>query len=493
MSMIRADHLTFSYAGAQPVFEDVGFVIDTEWKLALVGRNGRGKTTLLQLLAGRYAYSGNIHASVRFSYFPCEIQEGSCLTREVLQTIAPFAQEWEMLRELSWLALDEEVLDRPFDTLSQGEQTKVQLAALFLDEDSFQLIDEPTNHLDARSRSLVAAYLKRKCGFILVCHDRQVLDACTDHIMALGRDGIEICRGSYSAWLENVQRRQNDEEVQNEQLKKDIRRLREAARRTSGWSDQVEASKRGAADKGYVGHKAAKMMKRSKAIEARCEAAIAEKRSLLRHVERMDELKISPLSHHSDVLVRLNDVAPCYEGRMVCAPPQRKDPAGRTRMSERAERLRQEQPAEGDHGRADRAHRHGGAASGLVISCVPQDASFLCGLPGAYAKQLGIDESLFKALLRKMGFARADFEQEMSGYSDGQKKKVLIAGSLCQQAHLYIWDEPLNFIDIESRMQIESLLRRYAPTMLIVEHDQAFQEQIDGRILQMHAGKEDQE
>ena len=95
-----------------------------------------------------------------------------------------------MLRELSWLALDEEVLDRPFDTLSQGEQTKVQLAALFLDEDSFQLIDEPTNHLDARSRSLVAAYLKRKRGFILVCHDRQVLDACTDHIMALGRDGI---------------------------------------------------------------------------------------------------------------------------------------------------------------------------------------------------------------------------------------------------------------------------------------------------------------
>lgn len=120
ISMIRADHLTFSYAGAQPVFEDVGFVIVTEWKLALVGRNGRGKTTLLQLLAGRYAYSGNIHASVRFSYFPCEIQDGSCLTREVLQTIAPFAQEWEMLRELSWLALDEEVLDRPFDTLSQG-------------------------------------------------------------------------------------------------------------------------------------------------------------------------------------------------------------------------------------------------------------------------------------------------------------------------------------------------------------------------------------
>ncbi|MFR9256601.1 MAG: hypothetical protein ACLVJ6_14480 [Merdibacter sp.] len=65
-------------------------------------------------------------------------------------------------------------------------------------------------------------------------------------------------------------------------------------------------------------------------------------------------------------------------------------------------------------------------------------------------------------------------------------------GSLCQQAHLYIWDEPLNFIDIESRMQIESLLRRYAPTMLIVEHDQASGAD-RWAILQMHAGKEDQE
>ena len=124
-------------------------------------------------------------------------------------------------------------------------------------------------------------------------------------------------------------------------------------------------------------------------------------------------------------------------------------------------------------------------ASGLVISCVPQDASFLCGLPGAYAKQLGIDESLFKALLRKMGFARADFEQEMSGYSDGQKKKVLIAGSLCQQAHLYIWDEPLNYIDVLSRMQIENLLLEYKPTILFVEHDSAFCENIATKTVEL--------
>ena len=70
------------------------------------------------------------------------------------------------------------------------------------------------------------------------------------------------------------------------------------------------------------------------------------------------------------------------------------------------------------------------------------------------------------------------FEKRIEDYSEGQKKKVLIAGSLLTSAHLYIWDEPLNYIDVFSRMQIESLIKRYNPTMLIVEHDVRFREMI---------------
>ncbi|HKM23136.1 MAG TPA: ATP-binding cassette domain-containing protein, partial [Lachnospiraceae bacterium] len=69
-------------------------------------------------------------------------------------------------------------------------------------------------------------------------------------------------------------------------------------------------------------------------------------------------------------------------------------------------------------------------------------------------------------------------DKHMEEYSEGQKKKVLIAGSILQQAHLYIWDEPLNYIDVFSRMQIEQLLMKYQPTMLIVEHDRTFSEKI---------------
>ena len=66
------------------------------------------------------------------------------------------------------------------------------------------------------------------------------------------------------------------------------------------------------------------------------------------------------------------------------------------------------------------------------------------------------------------------FEKDMADFSAGQKKKVLIARSLCEDAHLHIWDEPLNYVDVISRIQIEELLLKYAPTILFVEHDKAF-------------------
>ena len=72
----------------------------------------------------------------------------------------------------------------------------------------------------------------------------------------------------------------------------------------------------------------------------------------------------------------------------------------------------------------------------------------------------------------------------MSRYSAGQKKKVLLAKSLCERAHLYIWDEPLNYIDVLSRIQIEDLLLEYAPTMIFVEHDEVFQEKVATKIVE---------
>jgi len=77
-----------------------------------------------------------------------------------------------------------------------------------------------------------------------------------------------------------------------------------------------------------------------------------------------------------------------------------------------------------------------------------------------------------------LDFHQIQFGKNMQDFSGGQKKKVLIAKSLCEQAHLYVWDEPLNFIDVYSRIQIEQLINEFSPTMILVEHDSAFRDMI---------------
>ena len=179
MSMIRVENLTFAYPSSYDnIFENVSFQIDTDWKLGFIGRNGRGKTTFLNLLLGKYEYQGKIQASVQFDYFPYPVSNKDRLTTDILSEVCPLAEEWELLRELSYLEVREDAVWRPFFTLSNGEQTKVLLAALFLNSGHFLLIDEPTNHLDMKARETVSAYLKRKKGFILVSHDRTSRHGC---------------------------------------------------------------------------------------------------------------------------------------------------------------------------------------------------------------------------------------------------------------------------------------------------------------------------
>ncbi|MCI8303074.1 MAG: ABC-F family ATP-binding cassette domain-containing protein [Lawsonibacter sp.] len=492
MSQITIQNLHFTYDGDHtPVFEGLNLQLDTGWKLGLVGRNGRGKTTLLRLLEGELEGRGAISLGQPCLRWPRPVTDPARRTLDILLEGVSPEEEWRLSWELSKLGLGEEVLDRPFATLSGGEQTRALLAALFLDEGAYPMVDEPTNHLDGPGRALVSEYLRNlDRGFLLVSHDRAFLDGCTDHILALNQTGPELVRGTFSSWFQDKENRDRGELARNEKLKGEIRRLEQAAKRTSGWSDKVEQSKYGSKnsglrpDRGFIGHKSAKMMQRAKNIESRQQSAIQEKAGLLKDIERADSLKLTPLVYHSSRLLEGRELSISYPGMTI--KPVRftlnqgdrlclngGNGSGKTSLLRLA--LGEEVPHTGILFRAP----------GLEISYVSQRADFLRGNPVDWAEEQGLDLTRFLTVLRKLDFSRALFERDMAGYSAGQQKKVLLAASLCRSAHLYLWDEPLNYIDLFSRMQIEELLLEYQPTLLFVEHDRVFREKIATQVVEI--------
>lgn len=510
MSQIAVSQLTFTYPGSfEPLFEEVSFVLDSHWKLGFVGRNGRGKTTFLRLLLGEYAYTGTITTSLSFAYFPFSVNDESRPAMDVVrESIAPYAQ-WQhtldtadptgdayakafdlflahdgyiidelITREAGLIGVCADVLSRPFDTLSGGERIKLLLAALFLRKNAFLLIDEPTNHLDNAGRTAVRDYLARKSGYILVSHERDLLDACCDHILNLGNRRITLVQGNYSSFHENMLREEAHERARNAQLKREIGTLESAAKARAGWSNALEKTKKSAADSGFVGHKAAKQMQLAKNIERRREHALDEKRALLQHIETAEPLQVFPVPYRTQRVIELSKLSVDYGAGPLFAPLDL--------TIERGNRVRL--LARNGGGKSSLIKLlmgenipHTGTlrrAGDLVISYVPQDTSHLRGSLSTFADEQGVERTLLLSMLRKLDFSRTLFEFPMETYSAGQKKKVLLAASLCARANLYIWDEPLNFIDILSREQIESAIMQSAMTLLFVEHDDAFAQAI---------------
>lgn len=399
MSQIRVTDLTFCYEGSYDnIFENVSFQIDTDWKLGFIGRNGRGKTTFLKLLMGELEYRGSISSSVKFDYFPLQISDERLRTLDQIKDwIAPY-RSWEAVldrftetergektastgaepdteaarrqqerlleeysrvlelylahdgyaieerikKETASLGIREEALYRPVGTLSYGEQTKIMLASLFLKTNYFLLIDEPTNHLDADGRAQLADYMKRKKGFILVSHDRYFLNQVIDHVLSLNRCSIQLQKGNFDSWKQNKDQEDESQLDQNLHLKKEIRRMEEAFRRTKGWSDKIEDSKIGthAADRGAIGAQSARMMKRAKVLERRQEKALEDKQGLLHDIEQTPDLKMNLMEYPKRKLLEAEELCIYYGDRRGGGAGELSAGTGGTRCPYRSQRMR---------------------------------------------------------------------------------------------------------------------------------------------------------
>ncbi|MFQ6090024.1 MAG: ATP-binding cassette domain-containing protein, partial [Candidatus Bipolaricaulia bacterium] len=374
--------------------------------------------------------------------------------------------------------MDPGLLQRDFASLSGGEQTRALISSLFLKEGAFALIDEPTNHLDLEGRALLGEYLAAKEGFILVSHDRYFLDLCVDHILSIDNGNIRINQGNYSQWKENREREEQFQRRQDEKLKREINELERAARKRRAWADRKEKEKIGGGDKGFIGHRTAKLMKQALSIERRIEQRIEEKQELLKNVEQERRLKIYTGAKPPQTVLFVDDVTIKIENQPIVEDL--------SLTLHRGERIALLGPNGSGKttllraicGEIEVAKGSIYVPQYLTVARAYQDPLWQEGYLRDKIREGGIDETQFRTIMALLGVTGEIFERPLQTFSEGERKKVDLCRSFLAKAHLFLWDEPLNYLDVATREQIEKLILEGEPTMLFVEHDRYFIERV---------------
>ena len=498
MSNIKISNLSFGYSDSiDNIFNNLNLDLDSGWKLGLVGRNGRGKTTFLNLLQGKLQGNGKIQTNLNFHYFPLSVNDKRQMTLYALQEHVQFEQ-WELERELNLMKANPDLLWQPFGTLSGGEQTKVLLALSFINKDSFPLIDEPTNHLDEDSRKQVTHYLQNHTqGYIVVSHDRNFLNHVTDHILAIENNEIHLYQGNFASYEDTKGKRDKFNQDKNEKLRGQIKSLNESKQRLKGYSLQAENNKNASAhkneihadiNKGYFGHKAAKIMKRSKNVERRMDKNIQNRKGLMTNIESVPELEMNfqPNYHatlleaqHLDFKIQdknlFKDLNLIVKNHGIVSL-EGKNGSGKSTFLKSIFKRNEDVSYQGNLI----------IANGLKISYLPQNFIEYSGTLVEFAEKENISYEQLLNLLRKMGFPRESFTTKIEEMSMGQQKRVAIAKSLVEEADLYLWDEPANYLDVFNQDQLINVLKKVRPAMLLVEHDEYFISQVANKRIKLN-------
>lgn len=529
MAQIEVKDLTFYYDDFyHPVFEKLNVNMDTDWKMALVGRNGRGKTTLLKLLEGSLAASaGEIKRAGTVSYFPYSYDTEYTKTLDVvkeciggLRTLEVQMEQYEtnakeeesekylevlnlyselggyeiesrICKELSQIGLPQELLEREFATLSGGEQTCMLIIALFLRKDAFVLLDEPTNHLDKVKKEYLKQYLKRKKGYIIASHDTIFLDAVTDHILAINKADISIEQGNYSTWRRNMELKEQFELRTRQRLMQEINQLERQSKLTRNWSDIGNKQKYPFTSNARTNGTRA-YMRQAKAAEQQIRDNLEEKKQLLRNLEEEKQLSIYQEILETECLLAAENITYCYEGEQA---PLLENVTLRIYPGDKIW-----------------LKGHNGAGKTTLLKLLSgklqgPDIQYKEGLSIAYVTQepagyvgdirIFLRESLkegedfqtvydkFMELCNLFDLPEDFVERPLETLSSGERKKVDVARVLSGNHQVLFLDEPLNYMDVYFKAQLEQALADEELTLVFVEHNEDFGRKIANKILEL--------
>jgi ATP-binding cassette subfamily F protein 3 len=516
MSLLTASNIHKSY-GAETVLSDVSLRLDWRQKLALVGRNGTGKSTLLKILTGQLeADKGNVSVAsgVQIGYLRQEEVVDSTRTvyEEAEQAFAHVLQMESRLRELEGLmthgspeALEpimaeyghlhdhfeamggyenlrdiklvlerlgfrEADMEKSAASLSGGEKTRLAVARLLLSAPDVLFLDEPTNHLDLAATEWLEGFLRTFGGaVVVVSHDRRFLDEVVNSVAELDKHKITLYNGDFSAFWRQREERRTRQLEEYERNEAEIARLEEFWRRNKAGQNRNMAWSR---------LKAANRI-REVQIERPTDAKTLQASISSSRRSGQDVVVFDRLSKQFGERVLFQDVSfSVHRGQrlgIIGANGTGKSTLVRILMGR----------DKATSGQARLGHEVTVGYFAQDVSELDMDSTVLENILSAG----DLTVAAARGYLARFLFTGEDVYEKAGNLSGGEKNRLSLAGLALARPNLIVLDEPTNHLDMDSREALTEILQSYDGTLIMVSHDRNLLDRVTDTTLVLEPGK----
>lgn len=515
MADITVQNLT-KYYGDKLILSDITFDVQAGEKIAILGANGAGKTTLLHILAGRLDYDSGIvsigdgrtvgmidqmpsypeHTTVedvlKTAFKDAHIIEAQMKELEYKMSIEPenedllrrygicqqkldamggYNRDFEIDKVCNGLDIPKERRIQPFNQLSGGEKTRINLARIILEQTDILLLDEPTNHLDMEAVRWLGDYLESYAGTIVtVSHDRYFLDQCCERIIEVNDHKIEFYAGSYSFYAVERERRYEQKMREHENQMAEMKRLESVSRIMHEHGTEHLAKRAASIDKRIARMKVTDRPKKNK---------------------RMN-VSFGDPNYETEEVLKVRDITKSYNGRTIL-----QNVTFNVRNGERVAIL-------GDNGAGkttllkillgEETSDDGTIKKGVGLrpAYLPQQVKFENenrNLIDTLIYDKNVTMQTARNRLGAFQFSGEDQLKIVNKLSGGEKSRLRLCELMYDPLNMLILDEPTNHLDLMSREWIEEAVEAFTGTLLFVSHDRYFVERFATRVIYLENGK----
>ena len=497
MSIINLIQISHDY-GNKLLFDNLNLSFDNQTKAGFVGRNGTGKTTLFKIMTGDIVpYKGNVHKARNYQIgyfaqdhaFSCKERLWEWLyqsntkiinkknelntlehdlsinhTEKNLNRLHDLQTEFDLLGGYNYeneiksmlitFGFTEKDYNKQIDDFSGGEKTRIRLINILLQKADFILFDEPTNHLDLLTVDWFISYLKSlNCGYLIVSHDRYLLDQAVNRIYELKNKKIEVYNGNFTAYQQQVIERELVLQRQYAQQQKFIEKTEDFIRRNMAGQKTNQAKSR------------LKLLNRMEKIELNpqdknIKLNFQTSQRSGNDIYRLKDLKIG---YGNNVLVNNINLSLHYRDKICLVGA---NGTGKTTLLKILN--------------GELTPLNGELWTGYNLSVGYYDQhhidldNSLTVLETIWNLCAGESFGFVMTYLARFGFFEEMIEQRVSNLSGGEKSRLFLAQLIFEKPNLLILDEPTNHLDLSMIQSLETALKNYDGTLILVSHDRYF-------------------